>query len=255
MALNSKFGTEDVSQYLVHSRREIVTLLRAVKDRNQLVSMNAGGGAEPVLTSILGVDEGNNIIVVDRAPTNLAHQRILDSQNVAFETRLDSIRILFSSPEVQECLVDDQPALYLPIPQSLVRLQRRENYRVATPVVTPVRCTITLPPENPDDAATTVVVAVKDISCGGIALIDEKMELDNTIGLNYEHCRIDIPGGSPLQVKLQVRNSIDLKLANGREQRKLGCMFVNLPGSTLAAVQRYITRLERERNAKATGLG
>lgn len=255
MGFNSKFGVEDVSPYQVHSRREIIVLLRAMKERNQLVSMQSEGGAEAVVTSVLEVDEESNIVVIDRAPSNIVNQRILESDNVSFETVLDNIRILFFSSEVRECLYDNLPALYLPIPQSLVRLQRREHYRVPTPVATPLRCTITIPPDDSDATGTTVVVTVKDISCGGIAIIDDKKVLDNTIGRTYDRCRIDIPGSSPLQVKLQVRNSADMTLTSGRSLRKLGCIFVDLPMPMLAAVQRYITKLERERNAKATGMG
>ncbi|HVL75523.1 MAG TPA: flagellar brake protein [Noviherbaspirillum sp.] len=255
MGFNSKFGTEDVSPYQVHSRREIIALLRAMFERNQLVSMQADGGAEAVVTSVLEVDEENGIVVVDRAPTNLVNQRILDSENVSFETVLDNIRILFFANQVRECLYDNLPALYIPIPQSLVRLQRREHYRVPTPVASPLKCTITIPPDDAGSHGTTISVTVKDISCGGIAIIDEKKLLDNTIGRSYEQCRLALPGGAPLAVKLQVRNSLDQTLTTGRTLRKIGCMFVDLPTPMLAAIQRYITKLERERNAKATGMG
>jgi flagellar brake protein len=85
-------------------------------------------------------------------------------------------------------------------------------------------------------------------------VIDEKKLLDNTIGRIYKDCRLDLPGGTVVTASLQIRNSHDLTLASGKSIRKIGCMFVNLPSPMLAAVQRYITKLERERNAKATGL-
>ncbi|GAB3537620.1 flagellar brake protein [Noviherbaspirillum agri] len=253
MSFKSKFGTEDVSPYLVHSRREIIALLHAMEERGQLVSMQADGGADAVVTSVLAVDEASGMVVIDKAPSNLVNQRILDSDNVSFETVLDNIRIMFFSDKVGECLYENLPALYIPIPASMVRLQRREHYRVATPIASPVRCTITIPPDDHGVGGTTVVVTLKDISCGGIALVDEKKVLDNTIGRVYENCKIDLPGGM-LNVKLQVRNSLDLTLTSGKSLRKLGCMFVDLPNPMLAAVQRYITKLERERNAKATGM-
>lgn len=254
MGFNTKFGAEDVSPYQVHSRREIIALLRAIQDRNQLVSMEADGGAEAIVTSILEVDEEENMVIIDRAPGNMINQRIIESENVSFETILDSIRILFFSNQVRECLYDNLPALYIAIPASLIRLQRREHYRVPTPLANPLRCTIKIPPDDSGSGGTTVVVTLKDISCGGIGVVDEKKLLDNTIGRVYENCRIDLPNGGALAMKLQVRNSHDQTLSNGKSIRKMGCMFVDLPRSMLAAVQRYITKLERERNAKATGM-
>jgi c-di-GMP-binding flagellar brake protein YcgR len=255
MAFNSKFGVEDVSPYQVHSRREIVSLLRAMQERNQLVSMQADGGADAVVTSILEVDETGGMVVIDRAPANAINQRLLASDNVSFETVLDSIRILFFSEKVGECLYENLPALYIPIPVSMVRLQRREHYRVPTPVASPIRCTIRIPPEDEaGTAGTTVVVTLKDISGGGIGIVDEKKLLDNTIGRIYKDCRIDLPGGSAVVTTLQIRNSHDLTLSTGKSIRKIGCMFIDPPRPMMAAIQRYITKLERERNAKATGM-
>lgn len=253
MSFNTKFGTEDVSPYQVHSRREVISLLRAMHERNQLVSMQADGGADAVVTSVLDVDEEAGLVVIDRAPGRLTNQRILDSDNVSFETILDNIRIMFFAEKVGECLYDNAPALYIPIPGSLVRLQRREHYRVPTPVASPVRCTITVPPDEQGNGGMTVTVTLKDISGGGIGVIDEKKLLDNTIGRIYKDCRIDLPG-SPVICTLQVRNANDLQLSTSKSIRKLGCMFVNLPNPMVATIQRYITKLERERNAKATGL-
>jgi len=255
MSFANKFGMEDVSPYQVHSRREIIGLLRSMQECNQLVTMQAAGGADAVVTSILEVDEQSGMVVIDRAPTNTMNQRLMGSDNVSFETVLDNIRILFFTNKVGECLYDNLPALYIAIPPSLIRLQRREYYRVPTPVANPVRCSIRVPPDDQSAGpGTTVIVTLKDISGGGIGVIDEKKLLDNTIGRIYKDCRLDLPGGTVVTCSLQVRNSHDLTLASGKSIRKIGCMFVNLPSPMLAAVQRYITKLERERNAKATGL-
>lgn len=253
MASNIKSDVENLAQYQVNSRREIVALLRAMQERNQLVSMSANGSAEAVVTSILYIDEDNNIVVVDKSPSVLANQRIIESDYVSFETVLDNIRVLFHTEKAHECLFDDMPALQIAIPGYVIRLQRREHYRIATPVATPLRCTIPIRHED-DGAMTTVSVTAKNISGGGIAIVDEKKLLDNTIGKVYKNCRFDLPGSGPVSVDLEVRNSRDLNLPSGRSVRQLGCRFMDMPKTMLAAVQRYITKLERERNAKATGM-
>jgi flagellar brake protein len=251
--LKTNLEAEELAQYQVTSRREIVSLLRAMKERGQLVSMTANGGSETVVTSVLYVDDATNIAVIDKAPGALTNQRILDSEYVAFETVLDSIRVLFKSTEIHECLFEDLPALQIPIPTHMVRLQRREHYRVPTPVVAAIRCSIPVPNED-GQGVTTVIVTLKNISGGGIGIVDEKKLLDNTIGTIYKNCRLELPGGSPVVMTLQIRNSQDISLPSGKSMRRIGCLFVDLPGPSLAAVQRFITKLERERNAKATGM-
>jgi hypothetical protein len=57
-----------------------------------------------------------------------------------------------------------------------------------------------------------------------------------------------------LSVNLRVREILKIELPNGDQQLRLGCEFISLPGTRLTLIERYITRLERERKAKSTGL-
>jgi c-di-GMP-binding flagellar brake protein YcgR len=252
MTFHSNFGVEDLGPYQVYSRREIVALLRSIGERNQLVRMIINGGTEAVVTSILKIDEQLGIVIIDCAPTALQNQRILQSDNISFETLLEHIRILFFVTKLESCMFENLPAFSFAIPASLIRLQRREFYRVLTPLTNPVRCTITIPDEE-GEGSSTVVVALQNVSGGGIAILDEKKLLDSTIGRTYKDCRIDLPGGTLVVATLQIRNSHEVTLTNGKSIRRLGCTFVDLPKAMMNAVQRYITKLEREQNAKATG--
>jgi len=98
------------------------------------------------------------------------------------------------------------------------------------------------------------VFPLADISCGGVAIHDSKLQLGTTIGDTFPNCRIDLPEIGPVTCSLQVRNSIDMTLLNNKTSRRLGCQFVDISRGNLAAVQRYITKLERERNARLAGL-
>lgn len=246
------YGVEDLGPYQIYSRREILALLRNIAESKQLVRMVINDGTEAVVTSILEVDDGEGVVLIDVAPSQVQNQRILQSDNISFETMLEHIRILFFTTGVESTSYEGLPAFQFAIPTSMVRLQRREFYRVLTPVSNPVRCTITIPHEV-DEASTSVVVALQNVSGGGIAILDEKKLLDPTIGRIYKDCRIDLPGGSLVVTTLQIRNSHEITLPNGKTMRRLGCLFVDMPKSMMGAVQRYITKLEREQNAKSTG--
>lgn len=248
MTFNFDIGIEDLAPYQVHTRREIFTLLRSIGERNQLVRMIFNEGSEAVVTSILEIDEIKDHILIDCAPSQLQNQRILDSDNISFETMLERIRILFSVTHIESCLYENQPAFRIALPAHLIRLQRREYYRVVTP-----RCTIQIPHKQ-GPGSTTVIVPVQNVSAGGVGIMDDKKLLDDTVGRVYENCRITLPQGTPIVATLEVRNAQDMTLNSGKTIRRLGCLFVDLPKPMLAAVQRYITKLERDQNAKATGL-
>ncbi|SDJ02283.1 c-di-GMP-binding flagellar brake protein YcgR, contains PilZNR and PilZ domains [Duganella sp. OV510] len=241
---------ENWHDFEVESRREIYALLRGIGEKNQLIRMLITGEADVCVTSILDVDETANAVYLDCSIDPEQNKRILASRRLSFETTLDKVRILFAAEQVEAATFEGNPAFKIAMPATLVRLQRREFYRIATPVTNPVRVQIPLPAEL--GGPTTFPLA--DISCGGIAILDNKMILGNAIGKEYPDCRIDLPEIGQVSTTLQVRNSLDLTLLNNKTNRRLGCEFVDISRGNLASVQRFITKLERERNARIAGL-
>jgi c-di-GMP-binding flagellar brake protein YcgR len=246
------FGLENWHDFEVSSRREIIALLRNIGEKNQLVRMLIQGEADVCVTSILEVDADAGTVTLDRSIDRDQNARIVKARRVAFETTLDKIRIMFASDAVRDTSHDDAPALVIDLPATLVRLQRREFYRMATPVSNPVRALIPMPEQLGGD---TQAFPLSDISCGGIAILDNKAVLGDTVGHKYPLCRIDLPEIGVVTTTLQVRNSQDITLLNNKTNRRLGCEFVDISRGNLAMVQRYITKLERERNARLAGLG
>lgn len=243
---------ENWHDFEVESRREIIALLRAIGDKNQLIRMLVQGESEVCVSSILDVQPEHDAVILDCSIDRAQNQRIVDAKSIECETTLDKIRILFTASGVEKCFHDGNPALKIALPETLIRLQRREYYRMSTPVSNPVRVHIPLPAEL---GGGITPFPLADISCGGIAIMDNKLMLGDTIGKQYPGCRIDLPEIGSVTTTLQIRNSLDMTLLNNKLNRRLGCQFLDIPRAMLANVQRYITRLERERNARIAGLG
>lgn len=241
---------ENWHDFEVESRREIYTLLRGIGEKNQLIRMLIQGESDVCVTSILEVDETANAVYLDCSIDQEQNKRVLAARHLSFETSLDKVRILFAAEQIEAATFEGSPAFKIAIPATLIRLQRREFYRISTPVTNPVRVQIPLPA----DLGGPTSFPLADISCGGIAILDNKMILGNAIGKDYEGCRIDLPEIGQVSTSLQVRNSLDLTLLNNKTNRRLGCEFVGISRGNLAAIQRFITRLERERNARIAGL-
>lgn len=252
MAAKHQTLSGDLSPYQVNSRREIIVLLRSISQHKQMINMLANQGAVAIVTSILDVDDSTGEVIIDCAQRDRVNAQLLASDNISFETTLEQVRILFFANQVTECTYDGAPALKIMLPASLIRLQRREFYRVLTPLTNPVSCTITIPGIGAGEPHEHTMV-LQNVSGSGIALIDEFSILGDTIGRVYHNCRIDLPGGSLVVASLELRNAHQIQLANGKTVRRLGCLFVDMPHAMLAAIQRYISRLEREQNARAAG--
>ena len=251
MPESDDFQPLDLSDYEIHSRREISNILRNLAECRQLIQLRMEGSADTIVTSILAVDDSRGEVIIDCGPSATVNQRIVASEHIFFETVLDNIRILFDAAGAEACQYEGGAALCIAAPPVLIRLQRREFYRVATPTIQPVVCEIHV---TNGDGKRAISVNLQDISGGGVALIDEQKLLNPTIGFVYENCRIQLPGGVLITTALEIRNLREITLGNGKNIRRLGCSFVDLQSGMLNAVQRYITSLERERNAKNTGM-
>ena len=240
MNLQINIGVDDVGPYLIHSRREITTLLRRLTEQRELVRMIFSDGEEAIATAVLEV--GEDSLIIESAPNPEQLARVLASSSISFDTALERIRIAFFATRIEPCVHEGLPALRIPLPETMVRLQRREYYRVLTP-----RCTIQMEHEG---GPPPVSFAVQNVSAGGIALIDDEMALEPTKGAEYANCELMLPGAQSVIVTLCVMNCCDMTLFNGRMARRIGCAFVNPNAAMLALVQRYVSKLERDQNAR-----
>src|SRR5690554_786887 len=135
--------TEDDVQ-VAASRLEISKFLRSIEEKKSLMKIYIQQRAVAVSATILNVDPENSAIILeDSAEGDL--KGLHENEDVSYEITLDSARILFSSQEVSPCEHDNRPALRLSLPKSLMRIQRRDSYRLDVPVTDPATCRITLP--------------------------------------------------------------------------------------------------------------
>ena len=240
MNLQINIGVDDIGPYMIHSRREIIALLRRLTEQRELVRMIFSEGEEAIATAVLAVNDDS--VIIDSAPDPEQLARVLASASISFDTALERIRIAFFATRIEPCMHDGLPALRIPLPQTMVRLQRREYYRVLTP-----RCSIQMEQEG---GPPPVSFAVQNVSAGGIALIDDEKVLDATKGAEYGNCELMLPGAQSVIATLCVMNCCDMTLYNGRMARRIGCAFVNPNAAMLALVQRYVSKLERDQNAR-----
>ncbi|MBU1775577.1 MAG: PilZ domain-containing protein, partial [Gammaproteobacteria bacterium] len=137
---------------------------------------------------------------------------------------------------------EDAPAFGLALPRKLLRLQRRDYYRLLTPEPNALRCIIHPAPGQQDSGHE---VTVMDISIGGVALVCEENDIELKPGMVYEHCRIDLPGVGTLETAIEVKNAFEVTERNGKVKRRVGCVFVKPDGTTTMLLQRYVAQMQQ----------
>ncbi|MBX9629898.1 MAG: flagellar brake protein [Burkholderiales bacterium] len=237
---------EDDDRFLIRSRVEVAFILKAVMQAGEIVTAYFHDGKDFAITALLAVDGNAGFVILDASKELAANRRLLSSDRISFVTSQDRVKIQFEVGSVTAIEFENRPALRIALPQSLLKFQRREYYRVETPVAKPLKCVVA----QPD--APSLTLTVVDISLGGVCVTGYPEAVKFEPGTTFEQCRIDLPEVGMLTTTLQVRNTFEVPLRNGMVNRRAGCMFFKLPPASEAMVQRYIIRLERDRRAKLT---
>lgn len=232
------------ARFAVHSRTEILFLLRAIQKRKLLVNLDLPGSRQIVVTSLIAVNETNNTLILDVARGDALNHELLSGKGAEFIAQLDGVSISFATGPVALCDFENLPALRIALPSSLIRLQRREHFRVQMPVANPVKCMV---PSTSDGEADPITTHIVDISCGGVAIAETGGRLGTETGRILADCRLLLPDAVTLTISLEVRNSAQIRLQNGAFQTRLGCQFVRLPHDMAATLQRFVMNIERAR--------
>jgi c-di-GMP-binding flagellar brake protein YcgR len=229
----------DDERYRVHARVEIVALLRAVAAHREIVTVQFGGGSDFVVSAVLAVHPEGGEVVLDYGADQAAMQRLLRAPRLRVTTQLDHVRIHFQADAAQALWFDGGTAFRVPLPDSVLRLQRRDAYRLKIPLGRPLLCVV---PAG-SDADERMTLRVRDISVDGVGLTDFPKAYRVSAGMAWSRCRIDLPDLGALIGDLEVMHTTEADV------RRCGCRFRRLPFPMATLIQRYITRVERERHA------
>jgi c-di-GMP-binding flagellar brake protein YcgR len=237
--------TQGSERYLVRHTHEIERILRSVMESKSLVTLYNTKGRDFILSSIVALDPREGSLQVEQGSSRILNDRLLESGHATCVTTLDQVHIQFTAQDIQPARLGEEPVFRFPIPRELLRLQRREYYRLATSVLNPVKCLV-------NTGGTFLEAVVIDISIGGVGILAYEGAGLLRAGQTYHGCRIDLPGAGTFAVSLNVCTTFDVELKNGRLTHRAGCQFIDLPLSVETEIQRYIIRVERERRARYT---
>lgn len=242
------------SKYLLYSKSEILFVLRAVLQKGSMITVYFDKGQSFLLTSLVDVEADRGTLVFDLGSDNEMNSRALKADRLLFTTSLDKVKVQFSLKGLEQAQHGGRPAFRGRIPETVLRLQRREYYRLSTPIANPIRCRFNM--RNSEGETTPFDIPLLDISGGGVGLmVDPELKDLFTVDTGFSDCRMDLPEEGLLVCNLIVRNAFDVTTKTGNRHLRVGCEFEDLPGTRLTMIQRYITRIERERKARMSGMG
>ena len=243
-----ELSAADRNKYLIHSRLEIAAILGTLRNTGSMVRAYFGGGNDFILTSIIEVRPEQDEVVIEFGADAAANQRALQAGKITFVAAHERIKIQFVAETLRQSRFDGRDVFSMEIPATLLRLQRREYFRIATPLTKPLLCII---PPQAKPVGVPSQVTIVDISCGGIAVIDSTESAGIETGASFRGCRILLPALGEVAANIVVRSTFEVTYRNGVKHRRAGCEFTDMRERERALIQRYISRLERERTDRA----
>ena len=234
---------EDDDRIRIYSRTEIIFTLRTIMQRGELVHIYLANGHETIVTSILAIDGERDAVVFDYGIAEEINQRALQASRLIVNSALDKVKIHFICNKLTKIAFADRPAFRSQVPETLVRIQRREYFRCPTPISKPIKCLIPLPAGSP---AGRMEVTVVNISCGGLGVMDCNDNHYLEEGATYSNCKLMLPESETIQISIKICSSTEITLKNGKKGHRIGCQFINMGHDTSAKIQRYIMKLERQ---------
>ncbi len=249
-AVTEVLDNEEFSHYLLYTRSEMFPVLRGLIEHVSQVAMMFNEGRNILLTSLVSCDD--NGLVLEYGASMEMNRKALKAETLFCVSHLDKVKIQFILRGVDQIEDGGRPAFHASLPDSILRLQRREFYRLVTPVAQPVRCRIRIP--GPDGSSALVEAHVADISGGGILLVGLPLHLPLETDMELSGCGIELPEIGSIAISLRLRSLAESVSRSGIRARRAGCEFVNLPGPMARLIQRYIMKIERERKARESGM-
>lgn len=234
-------SVDDDSQYYIHSRTEILSILRRLMERNEQAALYYDESSHAILTQVLDVRAAHDELILDCSANEASNRHVEISRKLVFISSLDNVKIQFVVPQAKRTKFEQKCAFSVAFPETLLRLQRREYYRLTTPNLRPLTCDI------PMAGHDKVSVSILNISAGGMAIIGYRGELSLHLGETYHNCHISLPEVGEVMVNIQVKVTFDITMKNNIIKKRAGCKFVDMPGPTQTLIQRYIMKTELDR--------
>jgi c-di-GMP-binding flagellar brake protein YcgR len=236
----------DDARYHVRARLEVLQILRSIAKSGSVISAHAGQGPSFILTTLLAVDADAGCIYLDVGQDEAVNRRLTTSSQVLCVSTQDRVKIQFYADQLELSDFDNRPAFRAKLPDWLMKLQRREYFRVVTPIANPVICQFA-------SLGAGVTLPVHDIGLGGLCVVGIHSEINLDIGTLHPACQLDLPEVGSVMIDLGVRSFHDMVLKNALRNRLTGMQFLRLIGNAQNLIQRYVSKLERDRHLREAG--
>ena len=239
MAQAEALDNVEHDQYLVESREEIISTMRAMMQLDTQIAAYMETKGNCLVCSIADVeDEADSVCLAYDPDSHLAAQ-LFASKRIYFVGCRQDAKYQFTSSQPHAITTyHGRPAFKIRLPKLLWHLQRRSSKRYALPQAAQVRMLLNFP------GIGEVETDVADISAHGIGIIHSNPELKLEPGLVLDDCEIRLPNQKSIKVKVRIQYSTAVQFTDGQIAKRSGCQFLGLSPAIKKLLDSYLATLD-----------
>jgi len=232
----------DNQSFSIHNTEQIISHLALLEKNKCLLTAQFGDSNESFITAIVDINKKAHSIILDYGPKEYLNQQILNATQITFKTECTGIKVAFTGTALKKITHEGGPAFSMPIPPSIFWLQRREFYRVKSPLSKASYCQLILPDREP------ALLKLHDISLSGFAMLNTSKEISGLLlpTSHFDQCKLILDDAGTDTIAFEVRYKIIMNASKQEIIQKIGCKFTQISQAFESVIQRYMQQIERE---------
>ena len=233
---------ETESSFAIRNLDQIINHLTLLQKSKCLLSVICKENNATFLTTIIDIDKKNKSLLLDYGPKEYLNRPIIDGQKTQFVCTYNGIKVAFHGSSFKKVEHEGEPAFLMPLPESILWMQRREYYRVRSPISKTSYCQLTLPDQEP------INVQLYDLSISGFSVVVESEAMRNFLmsGEPVTNSKLILEGIGEGIVSFEAKSEYVLNPEKINRIEKIGCMFTLITPSFQTMIQQYMQQIERE---------
>jgi c-di-GMP-binding flagellar brake protein YcgR len=228
------------AEFRVDHPREVLAILRQLRDGSVPVNLNAPDGA--MLSSCLwALDDQRGRLNFAADADHPMLGRLVEENEAVAVAYLESVKLQFDLADLLLVRSAQAAALQARVPREIYRFQRRGAYRVRTLE----QHAPTAGLRHPSIPEMTLALRVLDVSAGGCALLLPADVPPFEPGRTIAGVRVELDADTRFVAGLHIHHVT--RLGDADRGSRLGCEWTPLDGAAARALQRYIDQTQKRR--------
>ncbi|MGR9114474.1 MAG: flagellar brake protein [Gammaproteobacteria bacterium] len=234
------------SAFTVRNKQQIINHLTLLMRQKCLFNLHFGEN-ESFITTLLAIDPSKDRILLDCGPKEYLNKKLLSTPTIVFRASYAGIKVAFEGTNIKSVDHDGHTAFSIPIPENLLWRQRRQYYRVKSPLSKNSYLRLSIDEEPP------AKLQLYDISISGFSVLNEfTVHAELLIpGKEFLDCRLILDSTGEDVIAFKVQNVIPVNPSKPDKTQKIGCQFTAISPAFESSIQRYMQQIERENKQKS----